>query len=406
MNARPKILFYVQHLLGIGHLMRAGTLARALEAGGFDTLLVSGGTPVPGFDASPARFEQLPPTRATDKFFKVLVDEDDNQIDDAWKAGRRERLLDLYVRETPDIVLIEMYPFGRRQMRFEIEPLLDAARNQGMRRPLIVSSVRDILVEPDKPGRVDEMVARVRRYFDLVLIHGDPAFIAFDETFPRMSEIADLSSYTGYVVDPPMAPAARGAGAGEVIVSTGGGAVSDDMLEATIAARELSSLSDVPWRVLIGHNLPDDAFAAYRDNAPDGVIVERSRPDFPELLANCRLSISQGGYNTVMEVLAARTPAVCIPYAGGLESEQTLRCRLLAARGAMQIVEQGSVDAANVAAAADRATATQTAPASGLDLDGAENSCAVLKAALDRHIGAPTTANSPEMLVNPDNRSG
>ena len=34
MNARPKILFYVQHLLGIGHLMRAGTLARALEAGG------------------------------------------------------------------------------------------------------------------------------------------------------------------------------------------------------------------------------------------------------------------------------------------------------------------------------------------------------------------------------------
>ncbi len=95
MNARPKILFYVQHLLGIGHLMRAGTLARALEAGGFDTLLVSGGTPVPGFDASPARFEQLSPTRATDKFFKVLVDENDNQIDDDWQAGRRDRPPDL-----------------------------------------------------------------------------------------------------------------------------------------------------------------------------------------------------------------------------------------------------------------------------------------------------------------------
>lgn len=406
MTTRPKILFYVQHLLGIGHLMRAGTLARALEAGGFETVLVSGGTHVPGFDAAPARFEQLPPTRATDKYFKVLVDADDKQIDDAWKAGRRDRLLDIYAREAPDIILVEMYPFGRRQMRFEIEPLLEAARDQKARRPLIVSSVRDILVEPDKPGRVDEMVERIRRYFDLVLIHGDPAFIAFDETFPRMAEISDVSRYTGYVVDPPLNPEPDAVGTGEVVVSTGGGAVSDDMLEAAIGARALSGLADAPWRVLIGHNLPEDAFAAYRDNAPDGITVERSRPDFRRLLANCRLSISQGGYNTVMEVLAAQTPSVCIPYAGGLESEQTLRCRLLAARGAMQIIEQDAVNAANVAAAVDRVVAAGAATAAGLDLAGAENTCAILKAALDEHIHAPSAAKSPEIRVNPDSRSG
>lgn len=385
MTSRPKILFYVQHLLGIGHLMRAGTLARALEAGGFDTLLVSGGTHVPGFDSGAARFIQLPPTRATDKYFKVLVDENDNQIDDAWKAARRDRLLDIFAGERPDIILIEMYPFGRRQMRFEIEPLIEAARALTDRRPLIVSSVRDILVEPDKPGRVDEMVARTRNYFDLVLIHGDPEFIAFDETFARMSEIADLSRYTGYVVDPAPARDPAGPGAGEVIVSTGGGAVSDDMLEAAIGARAHSSLSDIPWRVLIGHNLPDADFAAYRDGAPDGIIVERSRPDFPQILANCRLSISQGGYNTVMEVLAARTPAVCIPYAGGLESEQTLRCRLLADRGAMEIIEPDAVNPLAVAAAADRAVAAAHATSAGLDLGGAENSAAILKSALDRH---------------------
>jgi len=32
---KPRILFYVQHLLGIGHLMRAACLTRALEATGF-----------------------------------------------------------------------------------------------------------------------------------------------------------------------------------------------------------------------------------------------------------------------------------------------------------------------------------------------------------------------------------
>ena len=75
----------------------------------------------PGLFPGAARFAQLPPTRATDKFFKVLVDENDNQIDDAWKANRRDRLLEIFEAEAPDVILIEMYPFGRRQMRFEIE---------------------------------------------------------------------------------------------------------------------------------------------------------------------------------------------------------------------------------------------------------------------------------------------
>ena len=37
-----RVFLYVQHLLGIGHLRRAATLARALVAGGFDVLLVQG----------------------------------------------------------------------------------------------------------------------------------------------------------------------------------------------------------------------------------------------------------------------------------------------------------------------------------------------------------------------------
>ena len=43
-----KVFFYVQHLLGIGHLKRAHTLARALRAAGFEVTLASGGLPVAG----------------------------------------------------------------------------------------------------------------------------------------------------------------------------------------------------------------------------------------------------------------------------------------------------------------------------------------------------------------------
>ena len=59
-----RVFFYVQHLLGIGHLRRAATLARAMAAGGFDVLLVSGGAPLDGLALGGARFHQLPPLRA------------------------------------------------------------------------------------------------------------------------------------------------------------------------------------------------------------------------------------------------------------------------------------------------------------------------------------------------------
>jgi predicted glycosyltransferase len=389
MDQPLKALFYVQHLLGVGHLMRAGTLTRALEANGIEVTLVSGGEPVPGFDSGASAFMQLPPTRAVDKYFKVLVDESGQPIDDAWKDRRREMLLELYRRTAPDTILIELFPFGRRQMRFEIEPLLTEARQDkagGGDGPLIVSSVRDILVEPDKPGRVDEMVQRVHDFFDLVLIHGDPDFVGFDETFPRLADIADRAHYTGYVADPPQTPGGPGSpGHGEVIVSTGGGAVSEDMLSATIGARALTSLAETPWRILLGHNYPEADFQACRRDAPEGVIVERARTDFAQLLANCRLSISQGGYNTVMELLATGARAVCLPYAGGLESEQTLRCGLLAARGAMEVVNQGDVSPAAVAAAVERALSAPDHGRAFVNMDGAQQSAILLKEAIGRH---------------------
>ncbi len=44
---KPRVLFYVQHLLGIGHLMRACRIAKALRET-FEVLLVVGGELPPG----------------------------------------------------------------------------------------------------------------------------------------------------------------------------------------------------------------------------------------------------------------------------------------------------------------------------------------------------------------------
>jgi predicted glycosyltransferase len=374
-------LLYVQHLLGIGHLMRARALAQGLEAGGIRVVLVSGGMPVPVVDVGAIRFEQLPPVRAADESFKILVDETGNPIDDTWRARRREQLLAIFDRECPDVVITELFPFGRRQMRFELEPLLERARSDRghTNQPIVASSVRDILVPSNKEGRSEDIIACIRRHYDLVLTHGDQDLIPFETSFAQAAEIADLTRSTGYVIGP--VPDRQGPGApgyDEVIVSAGGGAVSEALLAAAIGARALCKLRERTWRVLIGHNYPEEAFRSFQASAPRGVIVERSRSDFTQLLANCTLSISQGGYNTVTEILATGTRAVCLPFSGGRESEQSLRCRILAERGLLQMVESDSLSAEQVAFAVNRALESKPLHGRVVDTSGAMRSAALL----------------------------
>lgn len=371
-----RIFFWVQHLLGVGHLKRAATLTRAFRRAGMDVTLVSGGDEVAGLDLAGARFVQLPPARASSRSFRILLDRDGREIDGAYRAARRDLLMRAWRDCAPHAIVTELFPFGRRQLRHELLPLLEAARAEPDR-PLIVSSVRDILVEPPRPERAAEMLERAKTLYDRVLVHGDPAFVAFDRTFAHASRIADRVFHTGYVVDPP-APAPGGPGEGEVVVSAGGGAVGETLFRAAIAARPRTRLAGRTWRILAGPGLAGDSFSALAGEAPDGVIVERSRADFGTLIANCALSISQGGYNTVMELLAAGTRSVIVPYAGGLETEQTLRSRLLENRNGIRAVAEDRLDAAGLAAAVDAALDAPPPDAAGIDMNGAAASARLI----------------------------
>lgn len=376
-----RLALHVQHLLGIGHLRRAAALARATVAAGAEVLVLSGGRPVPGIDFGAARLVQLPAAVSADSSFSHLLDTEGRPVDDAWRDSRRAALLAAVSAFRPDILLLEMFPFGRRPFRFELLPLLEWAARQRPR-PLVASSVRDILVDKGKPGRAEEIAQLVRQHFDLVLVHGDPALVPFGETFPAAASIADRLQYTGYVVEVPALPPADRS-AGEVLVSAGGGAVGGPLLRAALAARAVSTLKDRPWRFIAGDNLPAADFAILEQAAAQdpGIILERHRPDFTRLLGSCHVSLSQAGYNTVMEILALRTPAVVVPFAEGNESEQRQRARLLAARGALDCLEPPAggteLDPGEIAARLER-RASLGALALTVALDGAARSAAIL----------------------------
>lgn len=388
------VLLYVQHLLGIGHVRRAALLAEAMIARGMTVVVAYGGFPVTGQGFGQAREVQLPPARAADPAFSAVVGADGRPVDEAWQADRRDRLLALFEEAAPDILVIETFPFGRRFFRFELAPLLDRARDRRPR-PLIASSVRDVLVVKRDPAKQAWMAEAARRWFDLVLVHGDPQLIPFADSFPPAERIADLIRYTGYVAPPRRAGDIRehDDGYDEVIVSVGGGAVGGRLLRAAAAARPLcTAAAGAHWRLLVGPDLPADDLAALRDSAAadPGLVVEPARPDFPALLRRCRLSISQAGYNTVMDVLAAGCRAVLVPFAQGAETEQTDRARLLAARGLVEMAMEDGLTPQTLAEAADRALAGPPPPRAAFGMDGAARSAVLLATAhgrLDRQGG-------------------
>ena len=377
-----RVLIYVQHLLGIGHLMRAAALARAFAAQGFTTDLVSGGVPVSSVAPIGVNLFQLPPVQTENGNFSRLADETGRSIDERFRASRRDRLLNLFRERRPDVLILETFPFGRRQMRFELLPLVDAALAEKPK-PILVASIRDIVQAP-KPGRAEETVALVERAFDVVLVHGDPALVPFGASFPLVPRIKGKVRYTGYIANP-LAPLGetRNAGQDEVIVSAGGGAVGETLFATALAARPRTTFRNATWRLLVGGNLGKRPLSLLHERASAGVIIEPARPDFQQLLTNCRISISQAGYNTVMDVVNAGARAVVVPFVGAGETEQTMRAESLAARGLVQVVEEKMLTPARLGSAVDAAAGMPAPDFAWIDRSGAETSVRVLREILD-----------------------
>jgi predicted glycosyltransferase len=387
---RCDVLVYVQHLLGIGHLQRTAALVEALSRAGLSIWTVTGGMPVPDLPLGGDRVVQLPPGRAVDARFS-LVDETGTPPSEAWKEERKALILKTFHEARPRCLLIELFPFGRRQMRFELLPLL-AAAHEGPRRPKIVTSLRDILNRPP-PEKAAWMIETFGRFFDLAIVHSDPRILTLEESFPEAATIAGRIRYSGFVVRRPgsVGTSHRVDGGGspgdaEVLVSIGGGAVGRDLVEAALAARPMTVLGEAAWRFLLGPNFAADDLADLQRRAPAGVIVERARRDFLDLLSNCRLSISQAGYNTVMEVLSLGKPAVVVPFAAGGESEQTFRAQRLRSLGLLSLVEESDLAPASLAAAVDEASTRRERSAAdvpAIDLDGADRTAKLLCELMD-----------------------
>ena len=331
-----KILFYCQSSLGIGHTIRSLRIAEGLSES-FEVHYLNGGESISGLEIPLGiKCTDLPPIVSDPDFGTVHTVDSDLDVESTIDV-RRELILRTFRHFSPDIVLVELYPFGRGRFHSELEPLLECAKDHGSK---IVCSVRDILTKrEDQEAFERKVVKRMNRFFDLLLIHSDPDFQRLDDTFTRLDDIIATKTYTGFVV-PQVTSEPRRNGP-TIIASIGGGRFGHELAEAV--ARTAPLLKDrIPHQIELftGPFCPEDVVGRLRQLA-DGhsnIQVETFCPDLHQKLVSADLSISMGGYNTIMNVIATSVPAMIMGCTNNGGMDQVARAEKLARLGVVDVI--------------------------------------------------------------------
>jgi predicted glycosyltransferase len=369
-----KIVMYCQHVLGVGHLHRSLRIAEALR--GHEVTLLLGGPASDIEHGGHIRVVRLPGLKMDAEFSSLLPVEQGADLEEV-KTGRRAEIFRSVREARPDILMIELFPFGRNGFSFELLPLLEGIRGGDLPGCSVVCSLRDILVEKPDPQKFEQRVLdRLNPFFDALLVHADPAVVTLEATFSRMRDIHIPVVYTGYIAEKPDPVRIRdlksrlGLAPGEklVVVSAGGGNVGYRLLAASLAAYPELPFP-VRMQVFTGPFLDAHDFEHLRDQAPPGVTVERFSGDFPSWLGAADLSLSMGGYNTTMNILAAGTPALVFPF--GQNREQKMRAEKLRSLVNLDVLDERDLSPARLVAEMTRMAAIRPGrPA--IRLDGAE----------------------------------
>lgn len=344
---KKKVLFYCQHILGMGHFIRSMEIVRGLK--NFDVYFLNGGEILNGFELPPSvEVVNLPPIRSDSEFQDIQVVDSDKGL--AYiKEARKNLILRKFAQVLPDLLVIELFPFGRKKFSFELIPLLERVRSI-LPSTKVVCSLRDILVSKQDQARYEERVCDlVNRYFDLLLIHSDPRLQRLEETFSRVQDIRCEVRYTGFVAQRPQKDSmaftddAFPSSTGEplILVSIGGGRVGYELVECAIKAS--STLEKVePHRMLIfcGPYMPAEQFMQLqaRSEKRPNISLRQYTNQFLAYMEKADLSISMAGYNTCMNILMTGVKALVLPFTGENDDEQTIRTRKLERLGVVTMI--------------------------------------------------------------------
>jgi predicted glycosyltransferase len=374
-----KIIYYCQNIWGIGHLFRSLEIIKALSR--HEVVLVTGGQLI-DIPLLPHVREIHLPGISMDRDNKKLLPTEAGLSYVEAKKRRRAQFFDVFAKEAPDLFIIELYPFGRNAFRFELAPVFKAIRNKDLLPCKVICSLRDILVEKrDQIEFEERVIKRLNRWFDAVLIHSDPNLIKLNDFFSRISDIKPLIHYTGFV-SAELPPNSREEfrkklnipeDATLLVASAGGGRSGALLLKSVVSAfRSIQTDQSSFLFAFTGPYIDQKDFDQIKAHSGNGIFVSRFTDDFLSYLIAADLSVSMGGYNTCMNIIATKVPAMVLPFSG--DREQGIRVSRLERLGILKQLNEPDLVPERLSALMKESISRKPLESVSIDMNGALNS--------------------------------
>ena len=348
----PKILFASNEIYGIGHLRIVLRLAACIQAELIDAsmLLLTASTiphdfPLPkGLDVI-----QLP---GVGRLNEGVTAYRPLRLPLAFEQVKklRERI----IRETartyhPDLFLVDFRPGG---VAGELLPTLRAFKRQGQ--TALVLLLRDIL---DDPGNVRarwqvDRATQALEYYDEIWVYGCQNLYDPILEYQLPAEVVRKIRFCGYLdIEAPVVASEDirrtfgVAGQPFVLVTVGSGKVGFPLLDTYLRAlAQFPNQMDQFSLIVGGPSLPIEQQDIIRrqcevissQNPRQRIQFVNFLPRLLDYMAAADLVVSQGGYNTVTEILRLGKRAVIVPYAR--HNEQLIRASLFESFGLIRTI--------------------------------------------------------------------
>ena len=266
---------------------------------------------------------------------------------------RKQLISHVLLNYAPDIFLVDHMPHGAMG---ELLPALEAMKHSRIHTQVVLG-LRDILDSPDvtiKRWQMEGAYDAIERYYARILVFGMQNVYDVVDKYQIPEAEAKKVFYCGYVTNlaaAVKAPALRAkylaneaAGTPLIVVMAGGGADAYPMMSTLFdALPKLLENQRCVLAVVTGPFMPVELIGELsRRSEGLPVFLMESVNDSLSHIGAADLVISMAGYNTTVEILRMKKPAILIPRAGP-SAEQRTRARLFAEKRWVDMMDPDEV---------------------------------------------------------------
>lgn len=324
-----RYLMYSHDTYGLGHFRRTSLIASGLVGADRDNevLIVTGSPRAQAFPL-PDRVDTVKLPTATKDATGAYRPRKLRGALDHLVAVRSSIISSAAASYEPDVIVVDHAPLG---MSGELRSLLDLV-NRRSRRPRMVLGLRDIIDDArcvEAAWHRDGIWDALDSYDD-ILVYGDPSVTSTARELGLERRVAARVAHTGYVAPTMPEPLTDEP---FLLVTPGGGGDGQLLVRQYLDAVETGATAGLRSLVVTGPLLSARRRAELLVRAERLATVElvEFSDRMRSLIASAVGVISMAGYNTVVEELAAGTPALLVPRCRP-RMEQDIRARRLSTR--------------------------------------------------------------------------